>query len=97
MLGGRPVGSWPAIIAERLLPPVVGRALAHEIGHFVLGSKDHTRSGLMAAQFPPDLATFAGRSAFRLSAGQAGAVRLQCLAGTLDARGPTSRPAWLTE
>jgi hypothetical protein len=51
----------------------------------------------MAAQFPPDLATFAGRSAFRLSAGQAGAVRLQCLAGTLDARGPTSRPAWLTE
>jgi hypothetical protein len=28
---------------------VLGRALAHEIGHYLLGTREHSRSGLMRA------------------------------------------------
>jgi len=40
-----------------LLPGrVLGRALAHEIGHFLLQSRDHAATGLMRArQWTPDL------------------------------------------
>ena len=64
-LGGRKVGDWPGAIAERLLPAVMGRALAHELGHFLLGSKRHSRAGLMAATFRPDDVTFGGAGEFR--------------------------------
>jgi hypothetical protein len=30
---------------------VLGRALAHEIGHFLLGTRTHAERGLMRAQF----------------------------------------------
>ena len=38
-------------ISERqtLLSRALGRALAHELGHYLLGSKQHTRTGLMQA------------------------------------------------
>ena len=85
-LGARKVGDWPDAIAEHLLPAVMGRALAHELGHFLLGSKRHSRAGLMAAQFRPDEVTFGGNSEFQLSGDDASAVRMQCLAGTLNAR-----------
>ncbi len=85
-LGGRKVADWPGAIAEHLLPAVMGRALAHELGHFLLGSKRHSRTGLMAAQFRPDDVTFGGAGEFRLSWDEASAVRMQCLAGALDAR-----------
>ena len=89
-LGGRKVGDWPGAIAERLLPAVMGRALAHELGHFLLGSKRHSRAGLMAAQFRPDEVTFGGHSEFQLSGDDASAVRMQCLAGALNARAGAS-------
>jgi len=34
---------------ERTLARVLGRALAHEIGHYLLASPEHTRTGLMRA------------------------------------------------
>ena len=39
-------------IAERraYLSRALGRALAHEIGHYLTGSKQHTRRGLMKAR-----------------------------------------------
>ena len=39
-------------IAQRrtFLARALGRALAHEIGHYLIGSKEHTRSGLMKAR-----------------------------------------------
>jgi hypothetical protein len=88
-LGGRKVGDWPGAIAEHLLPAVMGRALAHELGHFLLGSQRHSRAGLMAAQFRPDQVSFGGDSEFQLSGDAARAVRMQCHAGTLNARGGT--------
>ena len=36
---------------ERRLGIVLGRALAHEIGHYLLGTHTHARSGLMRPQF----------------------------------------------
>jgi hypothetical protein len=43
----------------------------------------------MAAQFRPDQVTFGGDSEFQLSGDAARAVRMQCHAGTLNARGGT--------
>ena len=53
-LGGRQIADWPTGIAERLLPAVMGLALAHELGHFLFRSKAHARAGLMAATVHPD-------------------------------------------
>jgi len=41
--------AWPGP-EDRVLARVLGRALAHEIGHFLLGSKTHSRDGLMRAE-----------------------------------------------
>jgi hypothetical protein len=85
-LGGRPLGGWPTTTVEHFVPRVVGRALAHEVGHYVLGSRSHTRTGLMAGSFRPDDVTLGEASRFRLSEAEATAVRVQCLAGGVKAR-----------
>ena len=49
-------GEWPGVMQDRLLGRVLGRALAHEIGHFLLRRQGHSAKGLMRAQQPvPDL------------------------------------------
>jgi hypothetical protein len=40
----------PAAAQDRILARVLGRALAHEVGHFLLRSKTHSRQGLMRAE-----------------------------------------------
>jgi hypothetical protein len=56
---------------------VFGRALAHEIGHYLLRSRNHSRDGLMRArQLAPDLVGH-DRQRFALSADQV--TQLQCL------------------
>jgi hypothetical protein len=47
----RDVGYDLVALEERRLGVTIGRALAHEIGHFLLGTKTHARSGLMRSQF----------------------------------------------
>ena len=50
---------WPAAYREIVLGRALGRALAHEIGHFLLRSPDHSRVGLMRArQSMADLMAF---------------------------------------
>ncbi|HZR26838.1 MAG TPA: hypothetical protein VFA59_24805 [Vicinamibacterales bacterium] len=39
----------PIVEREAYLSRAMGRALAHEIGHYLLASRDHSRSGLMKA------------------------------------------------
>jgi len=47
---------WPAAMHDRLFGRVLGRALAHEIGHFLLRRQGHSPKGLMRAQQQvPDL------------------------------------------
>ncbi len=41
---------WPLAARQDALGRVIGRALAHEIGHFVLRSTGHARRGLMKAR-----------------------------------------------
>ena len=41
---------WPSGLRDQIIARALGRALAHEIGHYLLASKDHTSHGLMKAQ-----------------------------------------------
>jgi hypothetical protein len=45
-----PVGQMPIAERETLLGRAMGRALAHEMGHYLLASKAHTPKGLMATK-----------------------------------------------
>jgi hypothetical protein len=44
-----PTKSMPQLQRETMLARAMGRALAHEIGHYLLASKVHTAKGLMMA------------------------------------------------
>jgi hypothetical protein len=57
-----------------LLARVLGRSLAHELGHYLLASQSHTDAGLMRRQFLPyDIATNDAR-AFALGSDQVAAL-----------------------
>jgi hypothetical protein len=43
---------WPVAFHNELLARVLGRALAHEIGHYVLRMRGHSTVGLMRAVHP---------------------------------------------
>ena len=45
------VGDELAAVDERRLGKVLGRTLAHEIGHYLLDTRTHARSGLMRPHF----------------------------------------------
>jgi hypothetical protein len=47
---GTVVGPLKAWERDTLVARALGRALAHELGHYLLGSKAHTAGGLMRAQ-----------------------------------------------
>jgi hypothetical protein len=47
----RSLDAWPSSLADVITARALGRVLAHEIGHFLLGSPTHTRGGLMRAAF----------------------------------------------
>jgi len=85
-LGGRPISEWPAAIAGHLIPRVMGRALAHEIGHYLLGTREHAPRGLMAASFKPDDVTLGSATRFSLPRTDAARTRLECIAGAIEAR-----------
>jgi hypothetical protein len=42
-----------SVLADYLVPLVVGRAVAHEVGHYLLGSAAHSARGLMRSSFTP--------------------------------------------
>jgi hypothetical protein len=47
---GASEAQWPRAMRDRILARAVGRVLAHEIGHFVLGTPGHAAHGLMRAE-----------------------------------------------
>jgi hypothetical protein len=51
-LNDRFVAELPAILRDRLAGRVLGRAVAHELGHFLFASKNHAPSGLMRPTHP---------------------------------------------
>jgi hypothetical protein len=46
-LSDRRLVDHPGIVRDRILGRVLGRAIAHEVGHFLRGSREHTGAGLM--------------------------------------------------
>jgi hypothetical protein len=54
-VGDAPEPRWP-VAREDVMARVLGRVLAHELGHYLLRSRAHTKSGLMRSVQPlPDL------------------------------------------
>jgi hypothetical protein len=72
--------------SRALHPARDGRALAHEIGHYVLGTREHASRGLMSSSFRPDEVTFGGVTRFSLPRPDAARMRLECIAGAIEAR-----------
>jgi hypothetical protein len=52
-LDERPTRYAPISIQERLVATMIGRALAHEIGHYLLASSKHAQKGLMKPLITP--------------------------------------------
>ena len=44
-------GTRPAALTEFLIAKLIGRSLAHELGHVLLNSRSHEESGLMRARY----------------------------------------------
>jgi hypothetical protein len=66
-LNGVTERGWPTAFRDLVVGRVMGRALAHEIGHYLLRMRYHSSNGLMKVAWPaPDLAG-ADRYRFRLS------------------------------
>jgi hypothetical protein len=57
---------WPRVLREQVVGRALGRVIAHEIGHFVLRTSDHTSSGLMRPMHGSDELIAPDRSRFAL-------------------------------
>lgn len=65
---------WPTALRDEILGRVTGRALAHELGHFLLRARQHSPNGLMrAGLFTRDLMSVDGRP-FVLSTDEAALI-----------------------
>jgi hypothetical protein len=63
---GRPLRALPPVLTQTFLARAIGRAIAHEIGHYVLRSTAHSPAGLMRARYAVDDIMDGRRSHFRL-------------------------------
>jgi hypothetical protein len=64
---GTDVWQWPADLRNHIIARALGRALAHELGHFVLRSPHHMSSGLMRARQHASALAEPSRKAFMLT------------------------------
>jgi hypothetical protein len=67
---GKPVDLLPAVIREEFLTRALGRAAAHEIGHYLLRSTVHAPRGLMRPRFAADEIMDQRLTGFRLEPSQ---------------------------
>jgi hypothetical protein len=63
------------VVTDRELARALGRVLAHEIGHVLLGARNHDQTGLMRVSFLPDELAAADRAPFRLTCLDVGRLR----------------------
>jgi hypothetical protein len=64
--------AWPTVLRERIVGRAIGRVVAHEIGHYLLRMRQHTRTGLMRAMHSADDFVSPVRTGFELSRAEAG-------------------------
>jgi hypothetical protein len=50
---GAAESQWPPLMRQRIVGRVIGRVLAHEIGHYTLRTPGHARAGLMRRAHVP--------------------------------------------
>jgi hypothetical protein len=84
----RGAGDFDGMVAVRynlLIERALGRALSHEIGHYLLGSKTHTPRGLMRASWPVRQVFGEERRGFGLSAEQQTAAAQRVRSGNRNA------------
>jgi len=65
-VSGVPMAAWPPSFQRRVLARAIGRVIAHEIGHFVLRMRGHSRSGLMRVSLTAGDLADPGRLPFQL-------------------------------
>jgi hypothetical protein len=80
-LDERPVRMAPLNIQDQLVGRMVGRALAHEIGHYLLASSKHAGEGLMKPLITPAEFVKGGRNHLKLVPDDVRALRTARLAG----------------
>ncbi len=88
---------WPRLLREEVMGRILGRVLAHEIGHYVLGDPRHTFAGLMRSIQRSDELAEPSRAGFTLSTDQAAQLRARSVAvsglvGTRERAGTCGRP-----
>lgn len=86
-IGSRFLRSEPAPVRQRFVVQSVGRSIAHELGHYLLGSKAHAAAGLMRERFPVSDLLDPGTARFRLLPSE---VRLLAVAAQQRRDGPPS-------
>jgi len=72
---GADEGRWPRKLHDVLVGRVVGRVLAHEIGHFLLRTRRHSAVGLMRSLQPAGDLIEPSRRTFTLSQDEIARVR----------------------
>jgi hypothetical protein len=91
VVGGKRFENLPNALADVILGRALGRALAHEIGHYLLGTGQHSSQGLLRSTFEPyELLEAVGHARYGLSASD----RLSLLTCRMDqpARRTDSQP-----
>jgi hypothetical protein len=80
------VSQMPIMQREILLGRLMGRALAHELGHYLLASKVHTQRGLMRATRTATELFSTARSGFEVDASQRQQIAARMRGETLVVR-----------
>ena len=70
------LGTQPEPVQERLAAELLGRAIAHELGHYLLRSAKHSKKGLMKASMEPADVMSRDLGRFRLLPEEAAALPL---------------------
>ena len=73
------------------LERALARAIAHELGHYLLASRQHTAQGLMRGQLTPDDIMQPRRSSYRLDRAQVERLRRDVQLARSDERTPTTK------
>jgi hypothetical protein len=79
-LDGRPMRLAPQNLQDQLISTMIGRALAHEIGHYLLASTTHASDGLMRPMITPAEFVRIGRKHLKLMPSDVSALRAARLA-----------------
>ncbi len=83
------ISHWPPAFHDAVVERVLGRALAHEIGHYLLRTRSHSASGLMRATQPIFELMESNDRKLVLSAEQQCALRDAILVGSMFDHAPS--------